>query len=226
MKTILVIEDTAGIRDMVREYLSEHGFRVIVANNGQEGLYEARYQKPDLVILDVMMPIMDGMEFLRQFRVADRTPVIMLTAKDQEVDKVLGLEFGADDYITKPFSMAELLARVRAVLRRVGEATPTTVIRHGELGLDAAARSFTVQGRRVDLTRSEFELMHLLMLHPQRVFTRLDLLEHLQEDAVGSERTIDVHIRNVRAKIERDPKQPRLIETVFGVGYRLDPEGR
>lgn len=223
VKTILIVEDNAGIRDLVREYLGAHGYAVRVASNGSEGLLEARHVKPDLILLDVMMPGMDGLEFLRKYRAAEHTPVIFLTARDQELDKVLGLELGADDYVTKPFSMAELLARVRALLRRAAEAPHKGLIRAGALELDPVARTFQVQGRRVELTRSEFELMHLFLQSPERVFSRLDLLEHLQEDALGSERTIDVHVRNLRAKIEEEPSKPRWIETVFGVGYRLNP---
>ncbi|GBF08150.1 winged helix family two component transcriptional regulator [Deinococcus aerius] len=223
MKTILIVEDNPGIRDLVRDYLGEHGYRVRVASGGQEGLLEARHHPPDLILLDVMMPGMDGLDFLRKYRVSERTPVIFLTARDQEIDKVLGLELGADDYVTKPFSMAELLARVRALLRRTGEVPSAGVLRAGVLELDPATRTFQVRGRRVDLTRSEFELMHAFMGAPRRVFSRLDLLEHLQEDALGSERTIDVHIRNLRAKIEDEPGRPRWLETVFGVGYRLSP---
>ncbi|ADV65895.1 response regulator transcription factor [Deinococcus maricopensis] len=225
MKTILVVEDNAGIREMVREYLAEHGYRVRVASNGVEGLLETRHHPPDLILLDVMMPGMDGLEFLRKYRADAGTPVMFLTARDAELDKVLGLELGADDYLTKPFSMAELLARIRALLRRAGEKPTGGPVRVGVLELDAASRTFVVRGQRVDLTRSEFELMDLFMRHPQRVFTRVELLEHLQEDSVGSERTMDVHVRNIRAKIEEEPGKPRLIETVFGVGYRLNPGG-
>ncbi|WP_034388940.1 response regulator transcription factor [Deinococcus sp. YIM 77859] len=222
MKTVLIVEDNAGVRDMVREYLEEHGYRVRVASNGQEGLLEARHHRPDLVLLDVMMPHMDGLEFLRRFRTTDHVPVIFLTARDAELDKVLGLELGADDYVTKPFSMAELLARVRAHLRR-GSEPPAAVLRAGDLELDPVSRIFRVRGGRVDLTRSEFELMTAFLRAPGRVFTRLELLEQLQEEALGSERTIDVHVRNLRAKIEDEPGKPRHIETVFGVGYRLNP---
>ncbi|MBI0446370.1 MULTISPECIES: response regulator transcription factor [Deinococcus] len=224
MKTVLIVEDNAGVRDMIREYLEEHGYRVRVASNGQEGLLEARHHRPDLVLLDVMMPGMDGLEFLRRFRATEQVPVIFLTARDTELDKVLGLELGADDYVTKPFSMAELLARVRANLRRSSEPLPNAVLRAGELELDPTTRTFLVRGERVDLTRSEFELMSAFLRAPGRVFTRLELLEQLQEEALGSERTIDVHVRNLRAKIEAEPGKPRLIETVFGVGYRLNPD--
>ncbi|WP_161883658.1 response regulator transcription factor [Deinococcus alpinitundrae] len=224
MKSILIVEDNQGVRDMVREYLEEHSYQVRVASNGQEGLLEARHHRPDLVLLDMMMPGMNGLEFLRRFRTTERVPVIFLTAKDTELDKVLGLELGADDYMTKPFSMAELLARVRAHLRRGTEAAPVSALRAGELELDTTSRLFSVRGQRMDLTRSEFDLMTAFLRAPGRVFSRLVLLEHLQEEALGSERTIDVHVRNLRAKIEAEPGKPRLIETVFGVGYRLNPD--
>lgn len=224
MKTVLIVEDNAGVRDLVREYLTAHGYTVRVASNGHEGLLEARHHRPDLVLLDVMMPGMDGLDFLRRFRAADAAPVIFLTAKDAELDKVLGLELGADDYVTKPFSMAELLARVRAHLRRGTEAAHSTLIRLDDLALDPEARTVHVRGGRVELTRSEFELLHTLMRAPGRVYTRVELLEQLQEEALGSERTIDVHVRNLRAKVEAEPAKPRLIETVFGVGYRLNPD--
>ncbi|MFC6592653.1 response regulator transcription factor [Deinococcus lacus] len=218
---ILVVEDNAGIRELLRDYLGEHGYAVRVANHGREGLAEARHSPPDLVLLDLMMPQMDGLDFLRAFRAESAAPVIILTAKDAELDKVLGLELGADDYVTKPFSVAELLARVKANLRRSGPA-PAAVLRAcGELELLPQARSVRVAGRPVALTRTEFDLLHTLMRAPERVFSRSDLLEALQEDAGGSERTIDVHIRNLRTKIERDPAQPAFIQTVFGVGYRL-----
>ncbi|GGK39264.1 DNA-binding response regulator [Deinococcus malanensis] len=224
MKTILIVEDNAGVRDMVREYLQEHGYHVRVASNGHEGLLEARHHRPDLVLLDMMMPGMDGLEFLRRFRATEQTPVIFLTARDAELDKVLGLELGADDYVTKPFSMAELLARVRAHLRRGSDTSAPTFVRAGGLELDAMSRTFQVQGSRVELTRSEFELMAAFLRAPGRVFSRLELLEQLQEEALGAERTIDVHVRNLRAKIEQEPGKPRFIETVFGMGYRLNPD--
>lgn len=224
MKTILMIEDSAGVRDMVCEYLGAHGYRTRVASNGQEGLLESRHHPPDLILLDVMMPHMDGLEFLRKYRAESQTPVLLLTARDSELDKVLGLELGADDYVTKPFSMAELLARVRALLRRAGATPQGGLLHHGELELDPATRGFRVRGERVDLTRTEFELMGLLLRHPGRVYSRLELLETLQEEALGSERTIDVHIRNLRAKIEAEPSRPRMLETVFGVGYRLNAD--
>ena len=224
MKTVLIVEDNAGIREMVRDYLIQAGLQVRVAADGQEGLLEVRHHHPDLILLDVMMPKVDGLTFLRQLRAAHATPVILLTARDAELDKVLGLELGADDYVTKPFSLAELLARVRAHLRRSTEPTTNEVLRVGPLELNPEARSVRVHGASVTLTRSEFDLLAVFARHPERVFTRGELLDHLQEDATGAERTIDVHVRNLRGKIEAQPSKPRLLETVFGVGYRLHAE--
>ena len=222
-KTILVVDDQASVRTLVREYLSEQGFRVVTAENGRTALYAARQEKPDLVLLDIMMPEMDGYEFIRAHRKESETPVILLTAKLEESDKVLGLELGADDYITKPFSMKELLARIHAVLRRAGQAPlPANVLRVEDIVLDRETHSVTVAGREVHLTPSEFDLLAILMAAPGRVFTRLDLLEDLQGTSFeGVARTIDVHVRNLRTKIEPDPANPRYVETVFGIGYRF-----
>jgi two-component system, OmpR family, alkaline phosphatase synthesis response regulator PhoP len=226
-KTILVVDDEARLVALVKAYLTEAGFRVVTASNGREALFVARQEKPDLIILDLMMPEMDGYEFLRLFRKEQDTAVIMLTARLEETDKVLGLELGADDYVTKPFSPRELAARVRAVLRRTGKAAAEpAVLRYGNLVLDQAAHRLTVDGRDVDLTPTEFALLATLMGTPGRVFNRLELLERIQGDAyVGYERTIDAHVKNLRAKIEPAPRQPRYIETVFGVGYRLAGTG-
>lgn len=222
-KTILVVDDKANMRAMVRDYLTEENFRVVVADNGDQALYTARQEKPDLVLLDIMMPKMDGYEFLRIYRREQTTPVILLTARLEESDKVLGLELGADDYITKPFGMRELVARIRAVLRRAGhDISSEQALRVGGLYLDRSDHEVNLDGRPVSLTPSEFELLAILMAAPGHVFTRLDLLEKLQGTTFeGVARTIDVHIRNLRSKIEADPAVPFYIETVFGVGYRF-----
>lgn len=222
-QTILVVDDQANIRRLLQEYLSEQGYRVVVAANGQEALYSARREKPDLILLDIMMPQMDGFQFIQAYRKEKVTPVILLTAKVEETDKVLGLELGADDYVTKPFGMRELLARVRAVLRRAGKLPESReVLRAGEVVVDLVSHKVEVRGSEVNLTPSEFNLLALLIESPGRVYSRLDLLEHLQGVSLeGAERTIDVHIRNLRAKIEKDPAQPEMIETVYGVGYRF-----
>ncbi len=222
-KTILVVDDKANVRTLLREYLSEEGFRVATAENGQEALFVARHEKPDLIILDIMMPEMGGYDFLRTYRKESPTPVILLTARLDETDKVLGLELGADDYVTKPFGMREIVARIRAVLRRTGQAAPPVqILRGGGIILDIDAHTVQVGGEYVDLTPSEFDLLATLMEAAGRVFSRSDLLEKLGGSAFeGVERTIDVHIRNLRTKVEADPANPRHIETVFGVGYRF-----
>ncbi|HEX8992191.1 MAG TPA: response regulator transcription factor [Anaerolineales bacterium] len=222
-KTILVVDDKANVRTLVREYLTEQGFLVSTADNGQNALYAARHDKPDLILLDIMMPEMDGHEFIRTYRRESETPIILLTAKLEESDKVIGLELGADDYITKPFGMRELVARINTVLRRAGKAQPASkVLRAADIVLDQETHSVMVGEREVRLTPSEFDLLAILMASPGRVYSRLDLLDALQGTTFeGIARTIDQHIRNLRAKIEKEPARPRYIETVFGVGYRF-----
>jgi DNA-binding response OmpR family regulator len=222
-KTILVVDDEKRLRDMLQAYLTQEGFRVVAAGDGQAALFVARHEKPALIVLDLMMPQMGGYEFLRAYSKERDTPVIVLTAKLEENDKVLGLELGADDYVTKPFSMRELTARIRAVLRRAGDkASEPEVLRASDITLDRGSRLVTVGDTRVDLTPSEFALLAVLMSAPGRAFSRLDLLDRLQGSAFeGYERTIDVHIRNLRAKIEADPANPRYVETVYGIGYRF-----
>jgi DNA-binding response OmpR family regulator len=226
MKTILIVDDKTSVQRLLADYLTENGFRTVVANNDREALYVARHENPDLVLLDIMMPEMDGFEFMRHFRKERNTPVIMLTAKVEETDKVVGLELGADDYVTKPFGMAELVARVRAVLRRVYEEAPSPdVLRTGDVVLDKKTRMVTVGKRKIELTPSEFDMLIILMAAPGQVFTRTNLLERLKGDLFENvERTVDVHIRNLRAKLEPDPANPQYILTVFGVGYRFNGE--
>jgi DNA-binding response OmpR family regulator len=222
-KTILVVDDDRRLRDLVRAYLEQEEFLVVTAGDGQEALHVARQERPDLVILDLMMPGMDGYAFMRAHAKERDTPVILLTAKVDESDKVLGLELGADDYVTKPFSLRELLARVRAVLRRTGTTQPDAeILRAEDIVLDKERRLVTVAGQPVELTPFEFELLAVLMATPGRVFSRLALLDRLQGSAYeGYERTIDFHIRNLRIKIESDPSHPRYVQTVFGIGYRF-----
>jgi DNA-binding response OmpR family regulator len=222
--TILIVDDKPGVVRLLREYLDAQGFRALTASNGREALYVARHEQPDLILLDIMMPEMDGYEFIRVYRREHETPIILLTARIEETDKVVGLELGADDYVTKPFGMAELVARIRAVLRRVSKATaePPDLLRAADVTVDHERRSVRVGQRSVTLTPSEFDLLVMLMRNPGRVFSRSDLLERLRgHDAEGVERTIDVHVRNLRAKLEPDAANPRYIETVFGVGYRF-----
>jgi two-component system alkaline phosphatase synthesis response regulator PhoP len=226
MKTILVVDDKSSVRTLVRDYLTAEGFRVAAAENGRDALYVARHEKPDLILLDIMMPEMDGYEFLRLHRKERNTPVILLTARLEESDKVLGLELGADDYVTKPFGMRELVSRIRAVLRRTDHEAPSDeVLRAADIVLDKGGRSVQVAGQPVHLTPSEFDLLAVLMATPGRVFSRAVLLEQVQGSPFERvERTIDVHIRNLRAKIEADPGAPRYVETVFGIGYRFRPD--
>ena len=225
-KTILVVDDEARLVNLVKAYLEQGGFRVVTAGNGREALFVARQEKPDLIVLDIMMPEMDGHEFMRVHRQERPTPIILLTAKVEEDDKIIGLELGADDYLTKPFSPRELLARVRAVLRRGSQPVDSSArLRIGTVSLDLERYLVEVDGERIDLTRSEFDLLAILMGTPGRAFSRLDLLDRLQGTTFeGSERTIDVHIKNLRAKIEPDSRKPRYVETVYGVGYRFAPE--
>ena len=225
-KTILVVDDKKELRVMVQAYLEQEGFRVVSAADGQEALFVARHEKPDLIILDLMMPKMGGYEFLNAHKRQAETPIIILTAKLEEGDKVLGLELGADDFVTKPFSMRELTARVRAVLRRAArEPAGAEMLRVADVTLDRASRLVKVSERAVDLTPSEFDLLSVFMAAPGRAFTRAELLDRLQGDAFeGYERTIDVHIRNLRTKIEPTPSDPRYIETIYGVGYRFAAE--
>ena len=223
-KTILVVDDAESLRTMVKSYLTQEGYRVVTAANGREALFVARQERPDLILLDLMMPEMGGFEFITAHNRDGDAPVIILTAKIEESDKVLGLELGADDYLTKPFSLRELTARIRAVLRRAEKSTTATsaLLRVGELSLDRGSRLVSADGNTVELTPSEFDLLATLMASPGRVFSRLELLDKLQGDAYeGYERTIDVHIRNLRTKIEPDPRNPRYVQTVYGIGYRL-----
>jgi len=222
-QTILVVDDEKKLRDLIRVYLEQEGYRVVEAGNGREALYVARYEKPDLIILDLMMPEMGGYDFMRAFGKEAQTPVIMLTAKVEDQDKILGLELGADDYITKPFNVRELIARVRAVLRRLQKSTiESEVLRAADIVLDRSGRMVMVGARAVDLTPSEFAILATLMAAPGQVFSRLDLLDRVSGEAYeGYERTIDVHIRNLRTKIEPDPRNPHYIDTVYGMGYRF-----
>jgi DNA-binding response OmpR family regulator len=223
-KTILIVDDEKRLVSLVESYLTQEGYRVVTAYNGKDALPVAQKEKPDLIILDIMMPEMNGYDFMRLHRADHDTPIIMLTAKVEDDDKVIGLELGADDYVTKPFKPRELMARVRNVLRRAGKnETKAKTLRVSEIRLDRDSREVQVAERFVDLTPSEFDLLAALMSSPGRVFSRLDLLDVIQGVRYeGYERTIDTHIKNLRSKIESDPRKPRYIETVYGVGYRIN----
>ena len=223
----MVVEDERQIARMVQAYLSKEGFRVEVAFDGEEGWIRFREGKPDLVILDLMLPRLHGLELARRIRGQSTVPIIMLTARAEEADRVAGLELGADDYVTKPFSLRELAARVRAVLRRVEGAAARDALELGPLKIDFAAREVYLNGNPVELTPTEFDLLAYLARHPGRVFTRTELLEAIQERSYASlPRTIDSHIKNLRQKVEPDPASPQYILTVHGVGYKFRPPDR
>jgi len=220
---ILVVDDEQKIAHLVRDYLEKAGYRVTVAYDGREALAAFRHEKPRLVVLDLMLPHVDGLDVARAIRKESDTPIIMLTARVEETDKLIGLELGADDYVTKLFSPREVVARVRAVLRRVDgreQASPTVAA--GDLEIDPERRIVTVARRQVELTPTEFDLLTVLARHPGRVFSRMELLERVQGYAYeGYERTIDAHVKNIRQKIEEDPRKPVYILTVYGVGYKF-----
>ena len=222
---ILVVDDEPHIVELVRYNLAQEGFEVSVAYDGHDAIEKAKKDAPDLVILDLMLPYVDGFEVCRHIRKESSVPILMLTAKHGEQERVVGLELGADDYVTKPFSPRELVARVRAILRRTARETqrPSAVpVGVGGLVLDPGTHEVHLDGRMIDLTTKEFDLLQLLLSHPNRVFTRDFLLEHIWGyDYFGSTRTVDMHISRLREKIEDDPNTPTYIMTVRGVGYKL-----
>jgi two-component system alkaline phosphatase synthesis response regulator PhoP len=222
-KRILIVEDELHIVKLVRAYLEQAGYEVLTAVDGADGLRMARQERPDLIILDLMLPEMDGLDVCQAVRRDSNVPIIMLTARIEEVDKLLGLGLGADDYMTKPFSPRELVARVRAVLRRVEGLSPETeYLVVGDVTLDMKGYTVDVRGAQIDVTSSEFALLATLMRHPGQVFKRLQLLEQIQGYGYeGYERTVDTHVKNVRQKIERNPHEPEYIITVYGVGYKF-----
>jgi DNA-binding response OmpR family regulator len=229
IKTVLVVDDEPKIVDVVREYLEHAGFAVRTARDGPAALERARALAPDLVVLDLGLPGLDGLDVARQLRRTSRVPVIILTARGDEVDRIVGLEIGADDYLVKPFSPRELVARVRAVLRRVDERDTTPddapVVR-GDLVVDPARRRVTVAGTPVELTPTEFDLLTHLARQPGRVFTRAQLLTAIHGVAVESyERAVDAHVKNLRRKLEPDPRHPRYVLTAHGIGYRFADHG-
>lgn len=226
MPAILIIEDESELARVVQSYLEQAGMSVRVETRGDRGLWAWEQLKPDLVLLDLNLPGMDGLDVAREIRRKSDTPIIMITARAEEYDRLIGLELGADDYIVKPFSPREVVARVRAVLRRSSTApAPPRRLQEGDLEIDLDSHIVRRSGTPVDLTPTEFNLLTTLASQPGRVFSRLQLLEAAQGTAYeGYERTIDAHIKNLRAKLEPDPRQPRYIETVFGVGYRFHKE--
>lgn len=229
MRTVLVVDDEPEIVRILRDYLERAGFAVITAGDGEAALTAARRRRPDLVILDLTLPSLDGLDVARALRRDGELPIIMLTARVDEADRVLGLELGADDYVSKPFSPREVVARVRAVLRRIdGVRAADDVVRVGDaLQMDVPRMETTVDGHRVDLTATEFQLLLRMARQPGRVFTRAQLLDAVHGVAVESyERAIDAHVKNIRRKIEADPHAPKRLQTVFGVGYRVADDAR
>jgi two-component system alkaline phosphatase synthesis response regulator PhoP len=224
MAHVLVVDDEPPIVEVVRDYLTDAGYRVSTARSGDEALRHVRSVTPDLVVLDLGLPDVDGLDVARALRQSSTVPIIMLTARSDEADRVVGLELGADDYVLKPFSPRELLARIRAVLRRsaaepAADDRPITV---GGLELDPARRRLTADGRRIELTATEFDLIAVLAAAPGRVFTRGQLMEAIHGVAVDAGgRAVDAHVKNIRRKIEPDPHHPTYLQTVHGVGYRL-----
>jgi DNA-binding response OmpR family regulator len=226
LSTILLVDDEESVQRLLAYPLEREGFRVIPAHDGEEALERFAAEPVDLVVLDIMLPKLDGLEVCKRLRAESTVPIIMLTARDDEFDKVLGLELGADDYITKPFSIREFRSRVRALLRRAAaprlDSREAESIEAGDLRLEVGKRSVTVRGEAVELTYVEFELLRALASNPGRVFSRQALLEAIWGDSAYREpRTIDVHVRHLREKLERDPKQPDYVFTVRGAGYRF-----
>jgi DNA-binding response OmpR family regulator len=227
MQTVLVVDDEPKIAQLARDYLEHAGFAVLTAGEGNAAVQVARTRQPDLVVLDLGLPGIDGLEVMRQIRAAGPTPIVLLTARDTELDKLLGLELGADDYVTKPFSPRELVARVRAVLRRADRAAvPSDLIEVGDLVLDVPRLRTSVGGRSIELTATEFALLATMARSPGRVFTRSQLLDAVHGVAFEAyERAIDAHVKNIRRKLEPDPGRPRYLLTVYGVGYRVAEPG-
>ena len=223
-RKILVVDDDRKTVDLLRLYLEKDGYHVLVAHDGRQALDITRQRRPDLIVLDLMLPNVDGLDVCRILRAESDTPIIMLTARTTEDDKLLGLDLGADDYITKPFSPREVVARVRVVLRRVGaerEQEPSTIL-FRQLAVDFVGHAARLRGEPLRLTPKEFKLLETLIKQPGRAWSRLDLLEQVFGfDYEGLERTVDVHVMNLRRKIEHDPAQPEYIQTVYGIGYKF-----
>ncbi|MBK9712596.1 MAG: response regulator transcription factor [Kouleothrix sp.] len=227
-ETILIVDDEQTIVEVVTLYLQREGFHVLTAADGRAALQVVEQRRPDLVVLDLMLPGLGGLDVTRQLRAGGALPIIMLTARGEEADRVVGLELGADDYVTKPFSPRELVARVKAVLRRTRPEAPaapaeSSVLAIGGLRLDTPARSVTLDGQPISLTVREFDLLQFLMRHPGQVFTREQLLDNVWGYTFASDMgTVTVHIRRLREKIERDPANPVFLQTIWGVGYKLE----
>lgn len=224
---VLVVDDDPNVAEVITRYLEREGFRVDTLGNGQEAIRRVIVNPPDLLVLDLMLPGMDGLEVCRQLRALEPVPVIMLTAKGDETDRIIGLDLGADDYITKPFSPRELTSRVKAVLRRVNAPLPPSglpsVLAAGAIEVNVPAREAKLDGVVISLTAREFELLVYLMRHPRRAFRREELMESVWGWSYGDTSTVTVHIRRLREKLETDPAIPVHLATVWGVGYRFEP---
>ncbi len=221
---VLIVEDDENTASLVTTYLEREGFTTLVAHDGEDGLAKAREHEPDFVILDLMLPKLDGWEVCRQLRRFSNVPILMLTAREEEMDRVMGLSLGADDYVVKPFSPRELIERVKAIMRRVRpvQAQESAVLRHGDLSLDPEKHRVSLKNQTINLTSSEYKLLLTLMKSPGRVFSRDELLDHFYDHGeIVIDRVIDVHIGKIRQKIEVDPSKPRYIITVRGFGYRF-----
>ncbi len=223
-RKILIVDDDRKTLELLRLYLERDGYQVLAAQDGRQALDLARQRRPDLIVLDLMLPAVDGLDICRILRAESKTPIIMLTARTTEDDKLLGLELGADDYITKPFSPREVVARVRVVLRRAGEPAESgpALARVRDLVVDFKSHEARLRGQPLRLTPKEFKLLETLVKQPGRAWSRLELLEHVFGfDYEGFERTVDVHVMNLRKKLEHDPARPEYIQTVYGIGYKL-----
>jgi len=223
VKTVLVVDDEPRIVDLARDYLEHAGFAVLTASDGPSALRAARTRKPDVLVLDLGLPGMDGLDVARELRRDSSVPIVMLTARDDELDRILGLEIGADDYVTKPFSPRELVARIRAILRRIDrQDDQSESFEVAGVAIDVARMKVEVEGRTVELTPTEFQLLVTLARQPGRIFSRAQLLDAIHGVAFESyERAIDAHVKNLRHKLEPDPARPRFVLTVYGVGYRF-----
>jgi DNA-binding response OmpR family regulator len=229
-KTILVVDDDATIRDVLERYLRREGFAVRTTADGQTTLQTVSTEKPDLIVLDLMLPQLDGWELCRRLRAETTIPILMLTARGEEYERILGLGLGADDYVTKPFSPGEVVARIKAIFRRIDMARAVTplreeIIRGGPIVIDPRTRQVTVSGKPVSLTPKQFDLLHFLASYPRQVFSQQQLLDQVWSYTyAGETSTVTVHIRHLREKIESDPAHPHFIETVWGVGYRFNDQ--
>lgn len=226
-RKILVVDDEPQIVRVLKAYLEKSGYRVLTAYEGTGALAVFQKEEPDFVILDLNLPGMDGLEICKTIRRKSDVPILMLTARVEETDRLIGLELGADDYVIKPFSPREVVARVKTILRRAGAPEPAKpeLVEAGNLRMDLSQHTVTLDGRRIELTPTEFDILYTLASQPKRVFTRMQIMEQAQGDAFeGYERTIDAHIKNIRLKIEPDPRNPVYIRTVFGIGYKFEQD--